>query len=175
MVRYGNSSSAMSLTVMSKKQCSMTIGALAKAASIGVETIRYYQRRGLMMEPEKPYGSIRHYDEQALARLHFIRTAQWLGFSLDEIGGLLTLQDGTHCDEARALGEQKLTSVRRKILSLQRIERALDELVQQCCVQQANVNCPVPHSVMDVKNLPRMKYLKTSDSSSFHNNFLTLS
>lgn len=61
---------------------------------------------GLVAEPEKPYGSIRHYDDQALARLHFIRTAQWLGFSLDEIGGLLTLQDGTHCDEARVLGEQ---------------------------------------------------------------------
>ncbi|MEX2515689.1 MAG: Hg(II)-responsive transcriptional regulator [Gammaproteobacteria bacterium] len=134
---------------MSKKQGSMTIGALAKAARMGVETIRYYQRRGLMVEPEKPYGSIRHYDEQALARLHFIRTAQWLGFSLDEVGGLLTLQDGTHCDEARALGEHKLTSVRQKILSLQRIERALDELVQECCVQQGNVHCPLITSLRD--------------------------
>ncbi|HBX40488.1 MAG TPA: MerR family transcriptional regulator, partial [Marinobacter adhaerens] len=70
---------------MSKKPRSMTIGALAKAANIGVETIRYYQRRGLVAEPDKPYGSIRHYDDQALARLQFIRTAQWLGFSLDEI------------------------------------------------------------------------------------------
>ncbi|MEX1214453.1 Hg(II)-responsive transcriptional regulator [Saccharospirillum sp.] len=128
---------------MSKKHGSMTIGTLAKAANMGVETIRYYQRRGLITEPEKPFGSIRHYDEQALERLHFIRTAQWLGFSLDEIGGLLMLQDGTHCDEARALGEQKLTSVRQKILSLQRIERALDELVQECCVQQGNVYCPL--------------------------------
>ncbi|EAZ97517.1 Hg(II)-responsive transcriptional regulator [Marinobacter sp. ELB17] len=134
---------------MSEKQCSMTIGVLAKASSMGVETIRYYQRRGLVAEPEKPYGSIRHYDEQALARLHFIRTAQWLGFSLDEIGELLKLEDGAHCDEARALGEQKLTSVRQKILSLQRIERALEELVQECCAQQGNVNCPLLASLHD--------------------------
>ena len=75
---------------------------------MGVETIRYYQRRGLVEEPEKPYGSIRHYDDEALARLQFIRTARWLGFSLDEIKELLRLQDGTHCDDVRALGEQKL-------------------------------------------------------------------
>ncbi len=93
---------------MLKKRNVMTIGTLAKTAGVGVETVRYYQRRGLMSEPEKPYGGIRHYDEQALARLHFIRASQWLGFSLDEIGELLTLQDGAHCDEARELGEQKL-------------------------------------------------------------------
>ena len=128
---------------MSKKPRSMTIGALAKAANIGVETIRYYQRRGLVEEPEKPYGSIRHYDGEALARLQFIRTAQWLGFSLDEIGGLLTLQDGTHCDEARVLGGQKLAKVREKISSLRRIERTLEGLVQACCTEQGDVKCPL--------------------------------
>ncbi|GGE76501.1 MerR family transcriptional regulator [Streptosporangium jomthongense] len=128
---------------MSKKPRSMTIGALAKAAGMGVETIRYYQRRGLVEEPEKPYGSIRHYDEEALARLHFIRTAQWLGFSLDEVGELLKLQDGTHCDEARVLGEQKLAKVREKISSLRRIERTLEGLVQACCTEQGDVKCPL--------------------------------
>jgi len=128
---------------MSKKPRSMTIGALAKAANIGVETIRYYQRQGLVAEPDKPYGSIRHYDDQALARLQFIRTAQWLGFSLDEIGGLLTLQDGTHCDEARVLGGQKLAKVREKISSLRRIERTLEGLVQACCTEQGDVKCPL--------------------------------
>lgn len=128
---------------MSKKPRSMTIGALAKAANIGVETIRYYQRRELVAEPDKPYGSIRHYDDQALARLQFIRTAQWLGFSLDEIGGLLTLQDGTHCDEARVLGGQKLAKVREKISSLRRIERTLEGLVQACCTEQGDVKCPL--------------------------------
>ena len=134
---------------MSKKPRSMTIGALAKAANIGVETIRYYQRRGLVAEPDKPYGSIRHYDDQALARLQFIRTAQWLGFSLDEIGGLLTLQDGTHCDEARVLGGQKLAKVREKISSLRRIERTLEGLVQACCTEQGDVKCPLITSLYE--------------------------
>ena len=145
---------------MPKKLSSMTIGALAKAAGMGVETIRYYQRRGLVAEPDKPYGSIRHYDDQAVARLHFIRTAQWLGFSLDEIGSLLTLQDGTHCDEARELGEQKLASVRGKISSLQRIEQALDGLVQECCAQQGDVKCPLITSLYEgvEENTPRSNY-----------------
>jgi MerR family mercuric resistance operon transcriptional regulator len=66
-----------------------------------------------------------------------------LGFSLDEIGGLLTLQDGTHCDEARVLGGQKLAKVREKISSLRRIERTLEGLVQACCTEQGDVKCPL--------------------------------
>ena len=134
---------------MLKKRNVMTIGTLAKTAGVGVETVRYYQRRGLMSEPEKPYGGIRHYDEQALARLHFIRASQWLGFSLDEIGELLTLQYGAHCDEARELGEQKLTSVRRKISRLQQIERTLNELVQKCSSGHGDVYCPLMASLND--------------------------
>lgn len=122
---------------------SMTIGSLAKAAEINVETIRYYQRLGLMTEPEKPLGGIRRYDGVALARLRFIRRARWLGFSLEEIGELLKLEDGTHCDEAKALGERKLGNVRDKIRSLQQIEGVLDQLVEECCTQKDNVTCPL--------------------------------
>lgn len=128
---------------------SMTIGVLAKAAGMHVETIRYYQRRGLVPEPAKPHGGIRRYDESALARLHFIRTAQWLGFSLDEIGDLLKLADGTHCDEARRLGEQKLVNVRDKLRSLQRIEHVLDGLVEECRAQGGEVTCPLISSLHD--------------------------
>lgn len=122
---------------------SMTIGSLAKAAEINVETIRYYQRLGLMTEPEKPLGGIRRYDEDALARLRFIRRARWLGFSLEEIGELLKLEDGTHCDEAKALGERKLGNVRDKIRSLKQIEGVLDQLVEECCTQKDSVACPL--------------------------------
>ena len=122
---------------------SMTIGSLANAAEINVETIRYYQRLGLMTEPEKPLGGIRRYDEDALARLRFIRRARWLGFSLEEIGELLKLEDGTHCDEAKALGERKLGNVRDKIRSLQQIEGVLDQLVEECCTQKDSVTCPL--------------------------------
>ena len=66
-----------------------TIGALAETAGVNVETIRFYQRKGLMPEPEKPYGSIRRYGAAELARVRFIKSAQRLGFSLEEVGELL--------------------------------------------------------------------------------------
>lgn len=122
----------------------MTIGALAHAAGLHVETIRYYQRRGLMSEPDRPPGGIRRYDDSALERLHFIRTAQSLGFSLDEVANLLILEDGAGCEEARELGERKLASVREKILNLRRIERVLEELVSECTsTPQGAITCPL--------------------------------
>lgn len=126
---------------------SMTIGTLAKRAGTHVETIRYYQRRGLVAVPEKPYGGIRRYDGNALARLHFIRSAQWLGFSLDEISELLKLEDGTHCDEARALAEHKLDDVRRKIAGLRQMELTLDNLVERCRCSEDPQQCPIIHSL----------------------------
>ena len=82
-----------------------TIGALAETAGVNVETIRFYQRKGLMPEPEKPYGSIRRYGAAELARVRFIKSAQRLGFSLEEVGELLKLEDGARCSEARQLAE----------------------------------------------------------------------
>jgi MerR family mercuric resistance operon transcriptional regulator len=82
-----------------------TIGALAETAGVNVETIRFYQRKGLMPEPEKPYGSIRRYGAADLARVRFIKSAQRLGFSLDEIGELLKLEDGPRCSEASSLSD----------------------------------------------------------------------
>ena len=73
----------------------LTIGALAAAANVGVETVRYYQRRGLLAEPPRAYGSVRRYGAAEVARIGFIRRAQELGFTLEEIGTLLQLQDGT--------------------------------------------------------------------------------
>lgn len=122
---------------------SLTIGSLAKAANVPVETIRYYQRRGLLPEPERPPGGIRRYGSADIERLKFVKTAQRLGFSLDEIGELLRLEDGAHCKEAGALAEDKLSDVRKKIDELRRIERALDELVVQCRSQEGNVACPL--------------------------------
>jgi MerR family mercuric resistance operon transcriptional regulator len=127
----------------------MTIGGLAKAADMNVETIRYYQRRGLVPEPEKPLGGIRRYEPSILGRLYFIRTGQWLGFSLDEIGELLKLEDGTHCDEARTLGERKLANVRGKIRGLQQIEHVLGQLVEECCARRGDITCPLISSLHD--------------------------
>ncbi len=132
----------------------MTIGRLASAAGVNVETIRYYQRRGLVAVPDKPHGGIRRYDERALARLHFIRSAQWLGFSLGEITELLKLEDGTRCDEARALAEHKLGDVRRKIASLRHMEATLDQLVERCRCSDDPEKCPMIRSLHGNPDIP---------------------
>ena len=111
----------------------LTIGVLADAAGVNVETIRFYQRKGLMQEPDRPLGGIRRYGKADLARVRFIKSAQRLGFSLDEIGELLKLEDGSHCTEARAQAERKLADVRERLADLRRIEVVLQDLVQRCC------------------------------------------
>lgn len=127
-----------------------TIGALAEAAGVNVETIRFYQRKGLMPEPEKPYGSIRRYGAAELARVRFIKSAQRLGFSLEEVGELLKLEDGARCGEARQLAEQKLVDVRQKLSDLQRIESVLAGLVARCSAVRGRVNCPLIASLQEV-------------------------
>ena len=128
---------------MSEKTIAMTIGGLAKAANVNVETIRYYQRRGLLSEPKRPPGGIRRYGSADIDRLTFVKTAQQLGFSLDEISDLLRLEDGTHCEEASALAEHKLKDVREKIKRLVSIEKALSEMVSQCHAQPHSIACPL--------------------------------
>lgn len=122
---------------------SLTVGAFAAAAGVNVETIRFYQRKGLLPEPRRPYGSIRRYGESDVARVKFVKSAQRLGFSLDEIAGLLTLEDGTHCTEARVVAEQKLEEVRAKLDDLQRIESVLTQLVDRCCESRGTIACPL--------------------------------
>lgn len=122
---------------------SYTIGTLAKATEVHVETIRYYQRRGLLAEPDKPQGGIRRYEEDHARRLRFIKHAQTLGFSLDEVTDLLALEDGRHCREAEQLGEKKLAMVRGRIAQLQRVERSLAALVNQCHRNTGRVHCPL--------------------------------
>lgn len=121
----------------------LTIGAFAKSSGVNVETIRFYQRRGLLPEPDKPYGGIRRYSETDVARVLFVKSAQRLGFSLDEIAELLRLEDGTHCDEASSLAEHKLKDVREKLADLRHMEAALSGLVRACHARKGNVSCPL--------------------------------
>ena len=134
---------------------SFTIGALADAAAVNVETIRFYQRKGLMPSPVRPSGSIRRYAATDLARVRFIKSAQRLGFSLDEVSDLLTLEDGTHCDEARALAERKIQDVRDKLAVLRRIESALGKLVVQCGSAPGAVTCPLIASLQQERRQTR--------------------
>ncbi|TAL79271.1 MAG: Hg(II)-responsive transcriptional regulator [Burkholderiaceae bacterium] len=121
----------------------LTIGTFAKAAGVNVETIRFYQRKGLLTEPGKPYGSIRRYGAEDVTRVRFVKSAQRLGFSLDEVAELLQLDDGAHCDEASLLAEHKLQDVREKIADLACMETVLSELVRACHARKGNVSCPL--------------------------------
>lgn len=121
----------------------MTIGDLAKAAGVNVETIRFYQRKGLVLEPERPSGSIRRYGRSDQSRLHFIKAAKRLGFSLDETAQLLQLEDGESCAHARVRAETKLVEVRLKLADLHRMEEALSSLVRLCGSGRGKVRCPL--------------------------------
>ncbi len=121
----------------------LTIGAFAKAAGVNVETIRFYQRKSLLVEPKRPYGSIRRYGAADVARVKFVKAAQRLGFSLDEIGELLRLEDGTHCSEAAGLATPRLADVRARLADLMRMEQVLSKLVSECSAHDGHVSCPL--------------------------------
>lgn len=129
----------------------LTIGVFAGCAGVNVETIRYYQRRGLIGEPPKPLGGVRHYGEADVQRVIFIKAAQSLGFTLDEIGELLKLEDGEHCVEARALAEQKLTDVRSRLATLRSMESVLADLVGKCRGRRGNISCPLIATLHEAK------------------------
>jgi len=109
----------------------MTIGRLARAAGVNIETIRYYQRRGLLATPRKPPGGVRYYAPETLVRLRFIKRAQELGFTLREIADLLKLGDGS-CKEAQALAERRLGDIVARIRDLQSMRHTLAKLIQAC-------------------------------------------
>lgn len=111
---------------------SMTIGTLAREARVNVETVRYYQRRRLLGVPVRPLGGVRRYGEEALARIEFIKRAQDLGFTLDEIAALLRLERFSACRPARALAAKKLALVEARLHDLGRLKQVLEELIARC-------------------------------------------
>lgn len=124
-----------------------TIGQLANKAEINIETIRYYERRGLIQQPAKPNAGYRRYDDDILQRLLFIRKAKTLGFKLDEIDNLLALSDG-HCNDVQLLAEQKLNQVRGKIKDLQILGDELESLVRQCNSSEDAGHCPIIETLL---------------------------
>lgn len=126
----------------------MTIGQLAAAAGVNVETVRYYQRRELLGIPERPSGGIGRYTASALTRLRFIKRAQSLGFTLDDVQSLLSLDDGRSCAAAREIGEHKLADVRQRLQALRVLEVELANLVSRCSTSKRKVNCPLIEALM---------------------------
>jgi MerR family mercuric resistance operon transcriptional regulator len=119
-----------------------TIGKLAAAAGVGVETIRYYQRRGLLPVPDNAQG-FRHYPATLADRIRFIRRAQELGFSLDEVGHLLQLEQGGERLAIRSLAAERLAQVQAKIHDLQKMESMLSGLIQACAHSSGDTACPI--------------------------------
>jgi MerR family mercuric resistance operon transcriptional regulator len=125
----------------------LTIGQLANKGEVNVETIRYYERRGLIERPDKPATGYRQYSDEVLHRLLFIRRAQTLGFKLDEIENLMFLSGG-HCTEIQSMAEQKLEQVQDKIKYLQRLEDVLSDLVKQCNASVDKAHCPIVDTLL---------------------------
>jgi len=121
----------------------LTIGRVADAAGVNVETIRFYQRLGLLAEPPRPPAGVRRYGMEFVARLRFIKRAQQLGFSLAEVQRLLVLEDPQSCGKARSLAAEKLTLVEARIADLERMRGVLKELVARCDVRRGKVACPI--------------------------------
>lgn len=122
---------------------SLTIGGLARDAGVNVETVRYYQRRGLVAEPERPLNGVRRYSEDSVKRIRFIKRAQDLGFTLAEIGHLLALEDGRSCRETRELAGRKLAIVESRLADLGRLRRTLRKLIARCDTSRGRVSCPI--------------------------------
>jgi Hg(II)-responsive transcriptional regulator len=119
-----------------------TINIIAKKAGVGLETIRYYQRIGLIEEPEKPLSGYRVYGKDTVARLLFIQRAKELGFSLTEISSLLALGDGS-CLETKELAMHKLDIIKSKLHDLQAIANTLEQPIQSCESNSVHHGCPI--------------------------------
>ncbi|UXC91640.1 MerR family DNA-binding protein [Sphingobium sp. RSMS] len=125
----------------------MTISGLARAGGVGVETIRFYQRRGLLDTPDRPEGAglaggVRRYGEEDARRLRFIRSAQAAGFTLDQIGELLRLDAGQDRARARELAAERLAALDLKIAELETARDSLRRLASACHASQEGP-CPI--------------------------------
>lgn len=123
----------------------MTIGQVARQAGVGVETVRFYERQGLLAEPPRRASGYRQYAQEVVARLRFIKRAQELGFSLKEISELLSLRvdpDMT-CGEVKQRAEAKMAAIDAKLRDLQRMQAALAQLVAACSGSGPTSHCPI--------------------------------
>jgi Hg(II)-responsive transcriptional regulator len=122
---------------------SFTVATAAMLAAVGVETVRYYERRGLIAQPERKTSGYRTYDSKHVARIRFIKRAQELGFSLEEIEDLLALEDGRDRRSIRGIATQRLREIRARLADLARMEKALTHLLHDCEGNEKTLHCPI--------------------------------
>lgn len=130
-------------------QTDFTIGEVAVTAGVGVETVRYYERRGLISQPARAMGGYRRYGGGHVHRIRFIKRAQELGFNLEEIETLLELEDGTDRRTIRRIAGARLAESRRRIADLKRMERALTHLLHECETHEKAPRCPIIAAITD--------------------------
>lgn len=137
-------------SMISRATKKLTIGRLSALAEVGVDTVRFYERRGLLPEPQRTASGYRTYDAATVDRLLFIRRAKNLGFSLDEIETLLTLQDkGGSKSVVKQLTRNKLDEIDQKIGDLTKMRKVLGELSNQCSGDGAVDGCPIIEALTD--------------------------
>lgn len=125
----------------------MKIGEVARLSGTGIETIRFYEREGLLLEPERRPSGYRQYDESTVERLEYIRRAKELGFTLAEIRELMELsfESQTGCDHIRRRADAKIADIEGKIRSLQKMKRSLGKIMEQCRDKNSTEDCPLVH------------------------------
>lgn len=131
----------------------LTIGRLARVAGVNVETVRYYQRVGLIHEPPRPPEGYRRYSPDTVDRIRFIKRAQKLGFSLGDISELLELGDG-RCADVRARAEQKNAQIEAQIRDLEAMRDTLEKLIRACRSGKDPVHCPIVQSLAEPQPAP---------------------
>ena len=135
---------------------SLTIGRLARAADVGVETIRYYQDRKLLPVPESD-GAFRYYPMSLVERIRFIKRAQELGFSLEEVRELLQLEDGTDRASIRRVAADRLSQIETKLADLRRMQRVLKDLLTECEHTKADLPCPIIGTIREPSIRPAVE------------------
>ena len=123
----------------------LTIGRTARLAKVGIPTIRFYERAGLLPKPTRSASNYRIYPDETVTRIRFIRRAQQLGFTLKEVKELLGLRASsrTTCAEVRSRAHAKITDIESRIRSLRRMSRGLAKLAEECDVHSDGVDCPL--------------------------------
>ncbi|GLQ51328.1 heavy metal-responsive transcriptional regulator [Dyella flava] len=136
---------------MTSTQPSLTIGAVAKRAGVAIDTIRYYEREGLLPEPLRRASGYRSYNESVISRLRFIRRAKDLGFTLEEIRDLLALSADRHrgVKAVKQRAEQRLASIDARIAELMRIRTGLEQLIEACPGRGDPGHCPILRALAD--------------------------
>ena len=124
-------------------------GDLARRAGVNPQTLRYYERRGLLLKPKRTEAGYRLYDEEAVRRIRFIKKAQDLGFTLAEISDLLSLEveEQTACEDVREKAQAKLEEIDNKILDLTCIRKTLTLLIDSCAAREPTDSCPILNSL----------------------------